>query len=189
MDWSKGYKRERAVKLDEIADTIRATVPMLHAVEFYYPELNPRHNRIPCPIHNGKDYNFAFGTDWYKCYVCGAAGDVISFVKESQGAPTRLDAIKRINNDFMLHLPLRGEVDTQFSETASKRRKEAEERRAARQAWEDKYHALMDEWIELDKTLRELNPDTAEAAETLAQAQARIVIVENALDSMPQEPR
>ena len=185
MEWSKGYKREQAVTLDEIADTIRATVPMLHAINLYYPELTPRHNRIPCPLHNGKDYNFAFGENWYKCYVCGAAGDVISFVKESKGAPTRLDAIKRINNDFMLHLPLRGEVDTQFSETASKRRKEAEERRAARQAWEDQYHAWLDEWIECDKVVRTAEP----LSDEWCTAVKRLEYLGYLLDGMPQEPR
>ena len=185
MEWSKGYKREQAVTLDEIADTIRATVPMLHIIEFYYPELTPRHNRIPCPIHNGKDYNFAFGTDWYKCYVCGAAGDVISFVKESQGAATRLDAIKRINNDFMLHLPLRGEVDTSFSEEALRRRKAAEERRAARQAWEDRYAALMDEWCECDKISR-----SAEVmSDEYCNAVKRMEYLNYLIDSMPDEPR
>ena len=185
MDWSKGYKRENRATLDEIADAIRATVPMLHAIEFYYPELNPRHNRIPCPIHNGKDYNFAFGTDWYKCYVCGAAGDVISFVKESQGAPTRLDAIKRINNDFMLHLPLRGEVDAQFSETAINRRKEAQERERIRQEWWTQYHALMDEWIECDKVKRTAEPMSDE----WCNAVKRLEYIGYVLDGLPNEPR
>lgn len=185
MDWSKEYKRERAVTLDEVADTIRATVPMLHAIEFYYPELNPRHNRIPCPIHNGKDYNFAFGTDWYKCYVCGAAGDVISFVKESQCAPTRLDAIKRINNDFMLHLPLRGEVDTQFSETALNRRKEAQKRERIRQAWWDKYDTLMDEWAKYDKIKMSAEPMSDE----WCNAVKRLEYIGYLLDGLPNEPR
>ena len=185
MDWKSAYKREQKVSIEDIAETIRATVPMRDAIAFYCPELSPRHNRIPCPIHNGEDYNFSFGDNWYKCYVCGAAGDVISFVKESQGAPTRLDAIKRINNDFMLHLPLRGEADTQFSEVAYKRRKEAEARKAAKQAWEDQYHEYLDEWIECDKVKRSAEPLSDEWCD----AAKRMEYLDYLLKSMPDEPR
>ena len=185
MDWKSAYKREQKVSIEDIAETIRATVPMRDAIAFYYPELSPRHNRIPCPIHNGEDYNFSFGDNWYKCYVCGAAGDVISFVKESQGAPTRLDAIKRINNDFMLHLPLRGEADTQFSEAAYKRRKEAEARKATKQAWEDQYHEYLDEWIECDKVRLSAEPLSDEWCD----AAKRMEYLDYLLKSMPDEPR
>lgn len=41
-----------------------------------------RHNRCPCPIHNGKDNNFTIypKTKSFYCFTCGKGGDLIKFV-------------------------------------------------------------------------------------------------------------
>lgn len=159
MEWNKEYKPERKVTIEDVAEHIRDTVKMIHVIDLYYPELQHRHNRIPCPLHNGKDYNFSFGDNWYKCFVCGGAGDVISFVKESQHLSTRYDAMKRLNQDLGLHLPLGGDyVDAGFSAEAERKRELARERERIKQEWEETYHKWLDEWIKLDKTLHTAEP-------------------------------
>ena len=59
MDWSKGYKREQRASVEDIAQAIRDSVTMSEIVKVYAPSTPPRHNRIPCPFHNGKDYNLS----------------------------------------------------------------------------------------------------------------------------------
>lgn len=158
MDWSKTYRPEKRVTVEDVAEHIRDTVKMIHVIDLYYPELRPRHNRIPCPLHDGKDYNFSFGDSWYKCFVCGGAGDVISFVKETQHLATRYDAMKRLNQDLGLHLPLGGDVDAGFSAEAERKRKLAQEQERIAREWEEEYHRLLDEWIKADKTIHTAEP-------------------------------
>ena len=47
------------------------------------------------------------------------------------------------------------------------KRKEAGEKRAAEQAWEDEYHRLTDEWIRLDKIKRTADPSSDEYADAV----------------------
>ena len=185
MDWSKGYKRESKASWDNIAEAIHDTVTMGEIVKVYAPSPPPRHNRIPCPFHNGKDYNLSFMPHGYKCFVCGATGDAIAFVKDLLGLSTRADAMRRINQDLGLRLPLDGEVDARFSETAINRRKEAQERERIRQEWWAQYHALMDEWIECDKVKRTAEPMSDE----WCNAVKRLEYIGYLLDGLPPEPR
>ena len=185
MDWSKGYKREQRASVEDIAQAIRDSVTMGEIVKVYAPSTPPRHNRIPCPFHNGKDYNLSLMPYGYKCFVCGAAGDAIAFVKDLLGLSTRVDAMRRINQDFGLRLPLDGEVDAQFIETAINRRKEAQERERIRQEWWTQYHTLMDEWIECDKVKRTAEPMSDE----WCNAMKRLEYIGYRLDVLPDEPR
>ena len=161
------FQPERRADWEDIARAIHDTVTMDGAVRMYLPALTPRHNRIPCPFHNGKDYNLSYNTHGYKCFVCGASGDVIGFVKEACELSTRSDAMKRINNDFNLHLPIDGEADIAFSVEAQKRRREAEKKKEAEQAWEDEYQRLTDEWIRLDTIKRTADPSSEEYADAV----------------------
>lgn len=177
MNWSENYKRESKVKVSEIAQYIYDTVKMDDVIKVYCPEREPLHNRISCPFHNGHDRNLSYSHQFYRCFVCGAAGDSVSFVKDLLKLSTRLDAMKRLNQDLMLNLPL-GKVDAQFSYEAQRRRKEAEEREARKKAKLDEYHKLLDKWIELDRIKRECNPMSDE----YANAVKRIYYVEYLLD-------
>lgn len=185
MDWSKGYKRERKADWEDIAQAIHDTVTMGEIVKVYAPSPPPRHNRIPCPFHNGKDYNLSFMPHGYKCFVCGATGDAIAFVKDLLGLSTRADAMRRINQDLGLRLPLDGNVDDGFNETAINRRKEAQERERIRKEWWTQYHALTDEWIECEKTRKSAEIYSA----NWTKAVKRMEYLSYILDGLPPEPR
>lgn len=189
MDWTSEFRPERKADWADLAQSVRDTVSVEDALSIYCPSSQRRGHRCQCPLHNGRDLNFSFTRTGYKCFVCGESGDVIALVKEVCELATRADAIKRINADFRLNLPIGGEITEQASMEMARRRAEAERKKSLVKSWENRYNALMDEWIKLDKILREVNPDTAEAAETLAQAQARIIIVEDQLNGLPPEPR
>lgn len=161
------FRPEREASWEDIAQAIRESVSMDEVLAMYSPSTPRRHHRCPCPIHNGKDFNFSYTEHGYKCFVCGASGDVIGFVKEVCELATRPDAMRRINADFRLNLPINCTLSAIQSVNLALKRKEAEEKRAAEQAWEDEYHRLTDEWIRLDKIKRTADPSSDEYADAV----------------------
>lgn len=185
-EWGKAYHREQRVEIGDVARAIREAVTVEEALSVYAPQYRPRNHRCPCPIHHGEDYNFSFNDHGFRCFVCGASGDVIDLVKAVCELATRGDAMKRINQDMRLNLPLVGEAATaQQSKEMRERKERAEKRRREIEAWNERYETLMDEWAELDKTLR----SAVASVEEKAAARGRIAIVEYKLLSMPEEPR
>lgn len=182
MDWK--YKPERKADFADIAQTIHDTVSMDDVIRVYAPHLPIRNRRCPCPFHNGKDPNFSFTRYGYKCFVCGASGDVIGFVKEVCELSTRPDAMRRMNEDLRLNLPIDGEINYQQSMELAKRRAEAETRLKAQQDWDEEYNHLMFEYARLDKILMK-NEDIS----LCAHARELIGYISYRLDSMPPRPQ
>lgn len=160
MDWEQTYKPERKANIEDIVAIIHDSVTMEDALSVYSPSTPRRGHRCPCPIHNGKDFNMSYTDRGYKCFVCNASGDVISFVKEVCELSTRLDAIQRICHDFHLGVDFHTEITPQVSSKVNRLRAEAEAKRKAREEWEKKYHETYDAWIELDKIVMSIKPDT-----------------------------
>ena len=150
-DW--GYKRNRTATAEEVAETIHAGVTILDALRLYCPAAEIRHHRCPCPIHNGKDLNFSFTDQGYRCFVCGASGDVINLVKDVLGYSTRYAAMQRICEDFRLPVDFHAPIDEETSRKVNRLREEAERKRREKEEWEEQYHKALDEWIELDKVI------------------------------------
>lgn len=138
--------------------TIKERVTMSDVIALYAPNPPPKHNRIPCPIHAGNDPNLWFSDRGYYCFVCGAGGDVIDFVQHVFGLdfPATLD---KINTDFNLGIPLNRRMTLREQREAEKRHREiiAERKRKKeeKQAYEELYNSLCDEWHRLARN-REL---------------------------------
>lgn len=88
-----------------------------------------RHRRIPCPLHGGKDANFAYTDKVYHCWTCGAKGDAISLVMAYFNLGFG-QAVVKINSDFQLGLT--SEKPTYRSQLEAKRRAEARKSELAR---------------------------------------------------------
>ena len=88
----------------DYAGIIKSTVPMPEVAERYTGQRIVR-NRIRCPIHHGSDLNMRIYRNSYHCFVCHATGDVIQFVQSVLGLSFQ-DAMKRLNEDFNLDLPI-----------------------------------------------------------------------------------
>src|SRR4051794_35891480 len=77
-------------------EAIRATVDLRQVIE---AELGPplRHHRWPCPIHRGDGPNFAIEPDGrrWRCWTCGARGDVFDFIARVEGVSV-IDAARRL---------------------------------------------------------------------------------------------
>lgn len=178
MNWKTIFSPERKIDWADIADEIRESVTMDDVIHAYAPDIRTRHHRCPCPFHNGKDYNFSYTRNGYKCFVCGVSGDVITFVKDSLGLSTRVDAMKRINADLRLNLPIDANVNAEISADMARKREEREKREREAKEWVKKREVLLDEWIELDRVKRTADPMSAE----YANAVKRIDIISYQLD-------
>ena len=112
----------------DYAEIVKRLVPMQDVAERYTGE-PIRFNRMRCPIHHGKDRNMRIYPKSYYCWVCHAHGDVIQFVMSVLGLSFQ-DAMRRINDDFGLCLPI-GQEQTELDRKrlAELNRKIAEHRR------------------------------------------------------------
>lgn len=80
------YDLDRLRRLVSIADVLAAA-----GVEAPH-----RGRRIPCPIHRGANESaFAVKGDHFRCFVCGAHGDVIDFAQSLHGLSWR-DAVRHV---------------------------------------------------------------------------------------------
>lgn len=184
MDW--GYKREEhksnPVDWEGINSIIKSDVTVEKALSAYLPGAKfGRYRRMPCPIHHGEDDNFSFGDTWYKCWSCGAVGDVISLTMELLKCDY-MGAIRRLNDDFNLRLPLtsrltdeeRKQTQLRIEESA----KRVAEQNARREAYEAKYDHLMGAWVAGDILSRSENP------EERAEGKAAMTIYSYLLDGL-----
>lgn len=146
--------------LSEYAQIIKDRVTMDDIVGGYFPNPPPRYKRIPCPLHGGTNRNLSYNKRYYKCFVCGASGDVIKIVQDYFKL-SFIDAIKKINHDFSVGLPFDGmDVNTinELQQTAERQKaiREAHEREGAEAV--ARYNSALDRWVALDRALREGHP-------------------------------
>ncbi|MFT8243338.1 DNA primase [Roseomonas sp. BN140053] len=57
-----------------------------------------------CPFHNEKSPSFYVYDDHYHCFGCGAHGDALSFVMQTEGSPFR-EAVERLAGEAGLEVP------------------------------------------------------------------------------------
>ena len=185
MDWKKQYQTERRMTWEDAAQAIRDAVTMDDVLEMYAPEIPKRNHRCPCPFHNGKDYNMSYNSQSYHCFVCGCGGDVIAFVKDIRDMSTRADAMKLINADLHLNIPIGGTVSESQNAEIAKRRAEVQAKQKAKDEWLEQYHELLDAWIENDIVKRDSEP----FSDAWVTAVKNLEILSYKLDSLPEEPR
>lgn len=146
----------------DYANLIKRSVTMPQILELYGYSTKRGH-RIPCPIHNGEKLNFAYKEHGFNCYVCGAHGDVISFVMQLFGLGF-MDACKKIDTDCNLGLNVGGTLDAEKQAEAERvsmmLRAKRERREAERKRVQEAYHAALDRWVELDMAIRNGKPRT-----------------------------
>ena len=94
--------------------------------------------------------------------------------------------MRKLNTDFNLHLPINGETKVNADDLSrlKERVKQAQELRAAEEAWDNEYSRLMDEYCALDKTILFSTDETE-----VAQARERIIYIIYCLNTMPARPQ
>lgn len=147
------------------ADEIKRAVPARELFEHYGFEIN-RAGFCHSPFAaNDKTPSLKVydGDRGWHDFSSGKGGDIIAFVQEYFNL-SFMDACKKLNADFNLHLPL-GEKLTlaQQRETdrkAAQRKREQIEREMAQKRVLTAYHAALDRWVYLDILKRENAPQS-----------------------------
>ena len=120
--------------IKKYAVQIKELVGLKDVMMFYGVEFN-RAGFAVCPFHAEKTASLSIKNNrFYKCFGCGASGDVVGFVS-SFFSISKLEAIIKINSDFNLGLPIgdgytakeRYEADKLFAELMRERREKIDE--------------------------------------------------------------
>lgn len=140
---------------------IKERLKMPELLNFY--GLDVRRGRIKCPLHNGEHYNCGVKDDYIHCFVCGGSADVINFVIKYFNLSFK-EAISKLNNDFHLGLPIGERIDRrkqiEISRKAFQAKKKREKAQAERQNLQNNYHSALDEYVRLERQMRENKPKT-----------------------------
>ena len=137
---------------------------MVDLLPYYGIEMD-RSNFCKCPFHQEKSASFKAydGDRGYYCYGCHTSGSVIDFVMQYFSIPF-VDAIKKINEDFSLGLPIGEKLDRrkqlEMQKQAFLRKREMNARKAKQEELEKAYWAAFDEWKRLDDNKRNYAPKT-----------------------------
>ena len=173
----------------DFVSEIKERLKMGELLQFYGFEIG-RNRRIACPFHNGKDKNLSFNDDFWYCFVCNEAGDLISFVRKFFDLSFN-DTIIKLNEDFGLGLPVGKKLDPRKELAMGKKwfeRKQALKREQAEtERIETAYWKAHDEWLRLERQKNEyapkvntdpLHPLFVEALQKIDQAYFELQIAE-----------
>lgn len=81
-----------------IFETVKAAVSVKQAAESYALRLN-RGGMACCPFHDDRHPSLKLNEDYFYCFGCGAAGDVIDFTSRLFGLST-YEAVLKLSADF-----------------------------------------------------------------------------------------
>lgn len=149
--------------MNDFAAQIKARVTMADVCRQYGIEVNYA-GFARCPFHSEKTASFRIypGDKGWHCFgACGEGGSVIDFVMKFFGLNLS-DAIRRINDDFDLALPLDYEPSEEERKEAARiayeRRQELAERKRLHEAVLDRYYNALTAWIDIDTAIRRNAP-------------------------------
>ena len=127
------------------ADEIKRQVSMLDVSERYGLQAN-NNGFASCPFHNEKTPSMKLysGDKGFYCFGCGASGDVIKFIQMYFNIPFK-DALKKINDDFGLNLPIGRKMSERQRLAISK---ESFKRKQEREAQKTAYFRLLKNFLD-----------------------------------------
>ena len=101
--------------LDELRDRVRVTEVVGRKVRL----IRRGHNHVGlCPFHNEKTPSFSVNEQkgFYHCFGCGAHGDIITFVMETEGLSFP-ESVEQLATQAGMQLPARDERDDEREKT------------------------------------------------------------------------
>ena len=166
--------------IQDIKDQV--SMPELLAEFGYKPN---RAGYICCPFHHEKTASLKVWEDHYKCFGCGASGDVIKFVEDYLHIGFT-DAMDEINQRFELNLPFREHKTLREILEAEQRRKLRQLQVAQSRTPYERFAELTVEWAKYDAIMMKYQyPKNDEEAEKFAVAKSKRDAVEVELDNLP----
>src|SRR3954447_5253032 len=105
----------------DFVEQLKSSVDIVSVVGEYLPLRRSGANRYMglCPFHNEKKPSFTVHVvhQFYKCFSCGAGGDVVKFVMEKEGV-SFYEALKSLAERYGIPMPKR----SQYADDDSKLR-------------------------------------------------------------------
>ena len=157
---SRAIRRKYKENQIDYASQIKQSVTMLDICQQYGIDVN-RAGFTPCTFHQEKTGSMKIYQNGYHCYGCGAHGDVIDFTAHFFGLQF-YDAIKKLNDDFRLGLPIGQKLDYEKQKEAAraayKLRKARDARKRKRQELLERRERALSNWITYDTMITENAP-------------------------------
>lgn len=147
-----------------IANEITNRIDTIEVFEYYGLQPN-RKGFICCPFHNEKTPSFKVykANGGYHCFGCGEHGSVIDFVMRYFDLSFK-EAIKKLNDDFNLGLPIGEKLDRRkkldIAKKSFKARQEREKKKSEYNRLKNNREIALDEWVRLDKQKIKYKPKT-----------------------------
>lgn len=159
--------------MTDIFRDARERVAAIEVARRYGLEIN-RYEKAICPFHAEDTPSLSFKNGRFKCFGCGVSGDSIDFTAKYLGLDA-MDAVRRLNEDFMLGLPL----DRPITDTD---RKQAARRRELRET-----EKAFDEWRiqlanQLDRCCRVANTALTRQASDFTDSEVKAIQWKDALE-------
>ena len=151
--------------MTDIFREIRQRVTAQDAARYYGLSLDRRGWAL-CPFHNDKHPSMSFKGGLFRCWVCDIGGDSIDLTSRLLGLDA-LGAAERLNQDFMLGLPIHRKPSPAEAQAARRRREVAEAHREF-EAWRSSFIQKLDACFRVAQLLRFKNPDELTDREVLA---------------------
>lgn len=140
-----------------VFEKVKSAVDMRTVAEGYGLHIN-RAGMCLCPFHEEHTPSAKIYPDALHCFGCGTHVDVISFTQKMFSLDKPIDAVKKLNQDFALHIDIDKAPD---AAEITEYQKQIAEREAfeewEKQAWRtlNNYFWLMREW----RTFAPVSPD------------------------------
>ena len=118
-----------------------------------------------CPIHGEKTGSmkvYPGNRGWY-CFGCHQGGSVIDLAMLYYGVDLK-EAVRTLNDEFSLGLPVDGEATREQQEDAKRRAAEREREKLKREAYERKQKEAFDRYCDLGREIANLEMDLKEYA-------------------------
>lgn len=138
-------------------EDIKEMVDIAEAVQVYGVKL--KHGMGCCPFHDDSTPSFSVKNGRYKCFACGAGGDVIDFVSRITGLGFA-DTLNEINNRFALGLSEKKSAAAQLGILERQKRKRKKE---LFKAWQNRAFDILNIYCkQLRRVLRKGYADSDE---------------------------
>lgn len=131
---------------------VKSSVSIMDAAQRYGLTIN-RYKKAICPYHNDSKPSLSFKNERFKCFSCGASGDVIDLVSCLTNSEP-LVAVQELSDAYHLGIDVSKPVDSGIVLKARQR----QERKKAFEAWE---HDAANTYAEYFRLLREWKCDYA----------------------------
>lgn len=117
-----------------LAELIKNRIDLQSVMEHYDTHFERTGNAL-CPFHSDNHPSLSIKNERYKCWACGASGDMFDFVQNLYG-DTFIEAIERINRDLGLGINtnLKSPKNNKTIATAQRQKLAREELKQARRA-------------------------------------------------------